>query len=1561
MERIHYRISTSMKKIVKWVVIILLIPPLLFLILTVLLYLPPIQNWVAGHVADYASRQLDMDISVGHVSLKFPLDLQIDDFQAIKANDSINGLTDTIAKVDKLVAKVQFKPLLKKQVEIDALQLSNAIVNTDGLIPDTRVKGRVGNLNLQCHGVDLNKQTLRVDEAILDDADIDVALGDSVPPDTTETENFWKIYADKLRVSNSKVAVHMPGDSLSVAADISLLTASNGAFDLGEGKYTVAQLDLKGNSAKYNKNFEKAVEGLDTNHLHFSGIDIGLDSVSYQQPHLDVKVRHCALQEKSGIQIEDLTGRVALDSTRLAVNNLNLKTPDSHIKADVQMDLDAFDEKHPGVLYTDINATIGKQDMLRFMGNLPEKARRSWPAQPMMVSGKLRGNLNHADFEGLHVDWPSTLTMHANGHVDNLSHPNNLNAAVRLKGKTGNLDFLPSMLGPDVEQNVRIPRGMALEGDIKAQGKKYGANLNIAEGNGKIKTVVDFDSKLMAYNARIDADKFAVGHFVKNIPAGPLTAHIEAKGQGTDFLSKNTTLQAKALIADFKYDKWQLNGVRAEASMKNGLVNADVESHNALLDGHVAFNAALSNKKLDGNFDFDLNNADLYSMRVADTPLTIAGIGNLDIHSDLKENHSVRGRVSNLSLTYNNALYQPDEIELDVLTRTDTTYAYVDCGDFHLNMNGQGGYKRLLKQVEKLSDEMSAQIKEKRIDEQQLKDLLPNMNLYLKTGKDNFFADILEETGYSFQNVLIDLTSSPHDGLNGSFSVDSLVAEGYQLDTVRLNVLTDERGIRYNGQVRNNADNPQYVFNALLEGGISGGNAYLHPKVYDKNDVLGLDLGLKAAMEQEGIRLQLIDTAPIIGFIPFKANDDNFIFMANDKRLSANLDLMAEDKTRLYVYTNDDNLNALQDLTVSVDHFDLDRIMSILPYLPDVKGIANGDFHIIQTTNDLSVSGDFGVDKLVYEGNKMGDLSTEFVYMPNDDGSHYIDGILYFEKEEVGTLVGSYYPDNGGRIDADFTLSRTPLSLVNGFIPDQLLGFKGYATGAMSIKGPLSNPAVNGTITPDSAYVFSSPYGIEMRMEEQDLKIVGNHLNFENYKFYAPNSNPLTINGSLDFSQLDRMFLDLRMSARDFLLVNSKEMPNSEAYGKAYVNFFSRINGPLDALTMRGKLDLLGSTNMTYVLRDSPLAMDNRLNELVVFTNFNDSTEQIVKRPPINGFTMDLSMSIDNAAQIKCDLNAEHSNYIDLIGGGELRMQYNSIDNLRLTGRYTLSNGEMKYSLPIIPLKTFSIQDGSYIEFTGDPMNPRLHITALEKTKATVADEGGGTRSVDFNCGVVLSQTLNDMGLEFVVDATDDMIISGELASMSKEERGKVAVTMLTTGMYLADGNTSGFTMNGALSSFLQNEINNITGNALRSLNFSVGVDNATDATGNMHTDYSFKFAKRFWNNRLSISVGGKVSTGSEVEEQNQSFFNNVTFEYRLSPTSNKYLKLYYNRDSYDWLEGDVGEYGGGFLWRRKIDHFSDLFKWNNTTPVMPRPQSQTMPKPEAAREDSLQTQKNDE
>ena len=189
---------------------------------------------------------------------------------------------------------------------------------------------------------------------------------------------------------------------------------------------------------------------------------------------------------------------------------------------------------------------------------------------------------------------------------------------------------------------------------------------------------------------------------------------------------------------------------------------------------------------------------------------------------------------------------------------------------------------------------------------------------------------------------------------------------------------------------------------------------------------------------------------------------------------------------------------------------------------------------------------------------------------------------------------------------------------------------------------------------------------------------------------------------------------------------------------------------------------------------------------------------------------------------------------------------------------------------------------------------------------------------------------------------------------------------MLTTGMYLDDGSTQGFSMNSALSSFLNSEINSITGNALRSLDLSFGMDNSMDATGQQRTDYSFKFAKRFLNNRLKVAVGGKVSTGAELQDRNKSFFDNVSLEYRLDNTANKYLSLYFQNNSYDWLDGYTQKYGGGFIWRRTLQHWTDFFKFKDTSSTLATPRAQTLrndsTRQQVQQADSLrqQTVKND-
>ena len=632
----------------------------------------------------------------------------------------------------------------------------------------------------------------------------------------------------------------------------------------------------------------------------------------------------------------------------------------------------------------------------------------------------------------------------------------------------------------------------------------------------------------------------------------------------------------------------------------------------------------------------------------------------------------------------------------------------------------------------------------------------------------------------------------------------------------------------------------------------------------------------------------------------------------------------------------------LQDLTISLYRFDLEKMTSVLPYMmPRISGMLDGDYHLIMNQQkQISVASDMQVRNLIYEQNPIGNLSTEFVYLQREDDTHAVEGYLKLEGREIANIKGEYRNEADGYLDATMAFKRLPMAIANGFVPDQIVGLAGYAEGDMTIKGHLSTPEVNGELLLDSAFLISKPYGVQLRFDNDPVRIINSKLLLENFTMYAYNDNPLNIMGDIDFHDTNRIMMNVRMRARDFLLINAKQTKESIAFGKAYVNFFAYMNGRLDQLRMRGRLDVLGTTDLTYLLLDSPLSTDNQLDELVKFADFSDSLHISVEKPTPAGFSLDMSINIDEGAHVVCGLNVDQSNYVDIIGGGELRMKYDHHE-MSFTGRYTLSGGEMKYSLPIIPLKTFSIHDGSYVEFTGNVMNPRLNLTATERTKATVGREGEQSRSVVFDCGVVITRTLEDMGLEFIIDAPEDMSISSELKAMSTEQRGKLAVTMLTTGMYLADGNTSGFSMNSALSSFLQSEINNITGSALKTLDLSVGLDNTTDATGAMHTDYSFKFAKRFWNNRLKVQIGGKVSSGNEAEGQAQgqkkSIFDNVTMEYRLTPTSNQYVKLFYNQNVYDWLEGYTGEYGGGYIWKRKLNTFWDIFKlWGNNQAPAP-------------------------
>ena len=1533
---------------------ILLSPVLLFVLLTFLIYLPPVQNWLVDKVAAYASEQTGMEITVDHVDLSFPLDLGVDGIRVIHQ-------PDTIADVERLVVDVQLLPLFGGKVVVNQLEINNTQLNTNGFVESAKVKGRFSRLFVKSDGIDLHRETVEVNGARLEDAQLDIALNDSVPEDTTTSQNRWKIHIDEARVQRSDIVLHMPGDTMSVRMHMGSLTAREAQVDLETETYTVQQVDWDNGALQYDQNFQPRIDGLDYNHLDLSHISIGIDSIYYHDPTLRLVMRHVALREKSGLQVTDLTGPVEMENGTLRLPKFHLKTPDSEIAVEMDMPLNLMDSIAPGQLQLRLRAQVGKKDVMVFLADMPQGFRDRWPDSPLQVAGTLSGNMQHMKFSDLEMTLPSAFHATVTGYADHLDNPKQLRADVQFQAQGGNLGFLLQMLPRQMQRDYRIPNGIRAEGRVKADGANYTFDVTANEDKGRVKLQGQLNANLMRYDATLHVDQLNVHHFMPRDSIYTVTADVKVKGQGTDFLSPRTQLTADAQVQHLRYGHWNLDNMTAQATIRNGHALVDVLSDNPLVNGRLNVDALLNTKKLNATITADLNTVNLYKMRLVDKPLSLGLCGHVDVTSDMKLTHYVSGLISDITVRDSSKALRSEFVGLHLNTNTDTTIVRAQSGDFIVKLDGSGNYEQLLKQLTILSDTASAQFSNKIIDQPALRRLLPTMKVHVESKRDNPLVTILKSQGVDFTQLLFDMATSPETGVNGNGYVHSLTYDDVRLDTINFRLTQRKNHLSFGGQIRNNKKNPQFVFNALFDGILQERGATFGVRYYDSDNKLGARIGAQAEMLDSGLNVRLMPETPTLGYKLFKLNADNYIFLGNNKRVKANIDLLAEDGMGVKIYSEESDPTALQDVTISLNKFNLDEVTSVIPYMPRMTGMLHGDYHVVQDAKGhLSVASDMSVRDMTYERSPIGNVSTELLYLQQGDSAHVVEARLMKDDAEIGLLSGTYYHVGGGSLDAMLQLERMPLNIVNGFVSDHLFGLQGYGDGKMSVRGPLSRPQVNGEIYLDSSYVESVPYGVSLRFDNDPVRIVDSKLLLDNFTLYSYNENPLNIQGSVDFSDLDRVMVDVRMRARNFQIIGAKENPHSVAYGKAFVNVFASMRGPADNLNMRGRLEVLGTTDMAYILRDTPLTTDNHLDNLVKFKDFSDTAQVVVNRPPLNGFTMDMTLDVSMGAHIMAYLNADHSNFIDLMGGGTLRMLYTPTDNLRLTGRYTLSNGEMKYSLPVIPLKTFVIQNGSYIEFTGDPMNPTLNITATERTKATVAGSNGAGRSVDFDCGVVVTKTLKDMGVVFTLDAPEDMQLHSELQSMSVEQRGKLAVTMLTTGMYLADGNTQPFSMNSALSSFLNSEISNITGNALRTLDLSFGVDQSLDGTGQTHTDYSFKFAKRFLNNRLKIAVGGKVSSGAELQQRNKSFFDNVSLEYRLDDSANKYLTLFFQNNSYDWLDGYTQKYGGGFIWRRRIQRFTDIFRFKDPAPQrLMRPQS--LQRPQQTATDSLNTRQNNE
>jgi len=1469
-----------MKRALKIIVRTLLAVVLLLVMLAASLYLPPVQRWAVNRLTAYLEEETGLEVSIGSIHLAFPLDLRLGQLHVAQPP------TDVI-DVESALIDLDLTHLFQWRIGVEAIELSEGSIHTTELIETLCMDGSLGNLRIVADDIDLRQQKVNVTSACLDGCELDILLRESAEEDTTESSPVdWQIDISKVSIRNSKFTIHNEPPDLMLFAAIREASLDAGDISLSEGAYRIG-------------NFKLAVDSLCYNQLAFSNLQLELDKFSF-------------------------------DSTHLAIAKLYLQTPHSFAKSNVHLDWKGGPMLQ-GDLKGALQASLGHEDVLSLSAYLPDGLASCYPSQPLNIDLLAAGNMDSLALQTCTVTMPTVIDARVTGSLLNLTDSTALGADLKWDITTMNLSFLNRFL--DL-RDIRFPK-MVLHADTRLrQASRVFADVLLLEDKGRAHLTGNLDMNTMAYQADARITDLQLHDFLPHDSLYLLTANAKLHGRGTDLLSPYAQLSARASIGHLEYGSWNLDSISADCQLEKGEAMFEMSSRNDLLCLQSCIDATITNRKVKAAaFNMDMSHIDLYALRLAEKPISASMVMHMDGASDFQQTHSLAARIEAVELTTPDSVFHPLDLTVGANLTPEFIKMNANAGDLNLSVSSDQGLDSLLARYDNFSRELQCQMDSFNIQQDTLRTLLPHLKVELDCGQKNPIGNMLRHVvGYTFRDLSFHLVSSPAEGLGGNGYMHALNTGAILIDSIQWLIQRGKNGVSLDARVANGPKNRVVTFQSQLHAALTAKGAQAGLFFIDAKGKKSVDFGLAVDLLADGMRAHITPLNPIIAYRHFTLNADNFIALSRNGHIDALVDLLADDGTGVKLYTTP-NEEAQQDVSLSVNRFNVGEPSQALPFMPDISGFLQGDFHYMQADSTLTVSADMLIQNMAYNGVLLGNIGMNAAYFPNTDASHYVDGIITKDGEEILLLNGKYREANGkGWMDGTATYQHVPFAFLNAFMPDGPLSMSGYAWGDFSVNGYTDNPVLNGELRTDSLNIKADSYNVNLQIPDHTITVEDSRLNLNRVEAYAAGKTPLVLDGKIDFSDLERVQLNLNVNANNYQLINSPKKQGSLAYGKIFVNVGGRLWGTLSDLKMRGKLDVLGSTDVSCVLTDTPITVDDQLSDIVTFCDFTDTIAAEPVEVVRQSIDIQMNVNIVETAQIHCFLSDNGNDYIDLQGGGEVTLTYDLQNDMQLWGRYTINKGVMRYSLMAIPLNDFHIEQGSYVEFQGNMMNPRLSINASERVRSTVT-ENSVPRNVSFDVGLALSRSLDDMGLEFTLQAPEDLTVQNQLSAMTAEERGRVAVTMLVTGMYVTDDaeTNGGYNYANTLNAYLQSAINEIAGKALSTVDVNFGIASGTSETGSTTTDYSFSFAKRFWGNRISVIVGGKVSTGRDAVNTGETIIDNISIEYRLDKSATRYVNLFYDRNYESLLEGQVTKMGGGIVLRKKADKLGELFIFKKT------------------------------
>ncbi len=1283
------------------------------------------------------------------------------------------------------------------------------------------------------------------------------------------------------------------------------------------------------------------------------GLDFDMDKLSLDPDSISADIHQMSFKEKRGLTVTSFETSFAYTKHSLIFNKLDVVTANSTVVGDVRLIFDRISDLGDFVNKVTVKSdfeqsSLNPKDLELLDVKIPLNALMSFKGE---LNGRVN-NLTAKDFYGKYKQTSFTGDL----LLKNVLHRDSLYIEMDAHNLITSQTDLENFVG-ELPEEIKRLGNLTFNGYFEGTLKDFDTDGELYTDLGKMKTMLNMqfpEKDSVLYNGDLQLFDFQLGEMIQSENLGSISSNVAVEGSGLTVEKFNIVVKgtvSKMVLNKYKYSNVVIEGTVAKEQFI-GYVNVNDPNLVLDFDGKVD----LSTKPAKFDFTAILEHADLYKLHFVD----VDSIAN--ISTELKANFT--------GLSF-------DELNGDLSVKStvyETSENYYFFNDFDILALAIGNEKT----IKIKSDLVDGEIKGDFIAAD-LKKAADDVIAYhfKKYEAEPLKKDQHFEYSFDLKNInpITDLF------IDNLYIEPGTVVKGHlYTETNDLLVQIDAPGIQYNKQRFQEVHSISRTVNKSLKTQLNIDRLSLTDKlVFDTLEVRNILKNDTGAYSIDWILVDELDYRGQLNGV-FTVNDSQSVAMQimpsefyiadslwsiEDKnRLEINLPRIKVDNLKLekgeqqIVLDGVIDKDSSEQLKVVFNEFQLNNINKFTTKTGSTfAGKLNGNAVLLNAYGAPLVSNNIKVENLNLNEYFLGDF--DFVTTWNQATESLLANarLSLNDSVTIAQIDGKYYPyRDQNNIDAQLKLNNLKLQAFASYVDKVVSNLRGKAFADFKIAGSLKNPIITGQIKTQKTGFGIPVIGVDYNFDgDAVFTLTENKISFKDLSFREnTNSTGGVAKGTITHQSFKKLKINAEIDAYNLLSLNKPPDIASAFYGTAYTSGKVKITGPTEDLQLFIDVKTLPGTDFSIPLFG---VKEVKANNFITFVSKADSSKAVVKKQKINTNGLELIFNIEVTPDATAEIILDQTvgDVLTAHGSGDLRIEISRAGDLKIYGDYTVEDGDYLFTLQNLINKKFKIKKGGTISWNGDPYNAAINLSAVYKTKASLAtylESEQSQRNVPVEVELILTGALKNPTINFALNLpSSNSTIQSELAAKTqdRDELNRQVFALLVLNSFVgSEGTNFGGAAIANSTELLSNQLTNWVSQI--SDEFDVGINYTAPGENQTISEEEVELAlsKKIFDNRVTLN--GNV--GVPLRQNQSDLVGEVEIEVNITQDGRFRAKAFNRSNEYDPLQQQTNyTQGVGLFYRQEFDTLAELWQIIRGKKAKKEEETETMPETDTTTE----------